>query len=307
MPPRPTCGPAPRSRCAGRRAGGAGGADQAARRGHARARAAQLTRGLTGVALSGWRAPRRVSEARATEVVAQPELPAWDLVDIERYRAVWIRRTATSASTWPPRAAARSVAPGAPSRSGATSTRSAAPTPSPPRFIYLKRQLQSGPHLVRRRHLRLPARLGAAIRPRGARGAARACPSPSRPRRPDHRGHGRRRCAEAGCARGLARGRERQPAHPGRHEQGHDGGGDLRRARTAEGAGHPRRLLHPARLPRRSSSPTSSPRASCWRRRARTTSASASPIRCRAPSSTSRSRSQLERQDATGRTAAIWR
>ena len=24
-------------------------------------------------------------------LVAQPELPAWDLVDIERYRAVWIK------------------------------------------------------------------------------------------------------------------------------------------------------------------------------------------------------------------------
>ena len=34
---------------------------------------------------------RSLDEARAAPIVAQPELPAWDLVDIERYRAVWIQ------------------------------------------------------------------------------------------------------------------------------------------------------------------------------------------------------------------------
>ena len=93
--------------------------------------------------------------------------------------------------------------------------------------------LRSRPHLVRRRHLRLPARLGAALRARRCARPARACPSPSRSRADlISEAHGRRRCASAGCARGLDRRRERQPAHPRRDEQGHDGGGDPHRARA---------------------------------------------------------------------------
>ena len=52
---------------------------------------AQLTRELTGVAYLDGERLRRVSEGRATEVVGYPDLPAWDLIDIERYRAVWVK------------------------------------------------------------------------------------------------------------------------------------------------------------------------------------------------------------------------
>jgi anaerobic magnesium-protoporphyrin IX monomethyl ester cyclase len=51
---------------------------------------AELAQGLAGIAhLEGGRL--HLAETRAPGGVAQPELPAWDLVDIERYRALWVR------------------------------------------------------------------------------------------------------------------------------------------------------------------------------------------------------------------------
>ena len=50
-----------------------------------------LTRGLPGIAHLRAGQVRSLDEARPAPIVAQPELPAWDLVDIERYRAVWLR------------------------------------------------------------------------------------------------------------------------------------------------------------------------------------------------------------------------
>jgi anaerobic magnesium-protoporphyrin IX monomethyl ester cyclase len=50
-----------------------------------------LTQGLPGIAhLSGGQV-ECLDEARLSGVIAQAELPAWDLVEIERYRAVWMR------------------------------------------------------------------------------------------------------------------------------------------------------------------------------------------------------------------------
>jgi radical SAM superfamily enzyme YgiQ (UPF0313 family) len=53
--------------------------------------AVQLTQGLAGLAYRDGEELRRVSEARIPSLIAYPELPAWDLVDIERYRAVWLK------------------------------------------------------------------------------------------------------------------------------------------------------------------------------------------------------------------------
>lgn len=52
---------------------------------------AQWAGPLTGLAYLDGARLTRVSEGRATGVVEYPELPAWDLVDIERYRAVWVK------------------------------------------------------------------------------------------------------------------------------------------------------------------------------------------------------------------------
>jgi anaerobic magnesium-protoporphyrin IX monomethyl ester cyclase len=52
---------------------------------------AGLTHGLAGIAYLEGSHVKQVGEARASRLVPQPELPAWDLVDIERYRAVWVR------------------------------------------------------------------------------------------------------------------------------------------------------------------------------------------------------------------------
>lgn len=52
---------------------------------------AELTAGITGIAcLDGGRV-KRISEGRAAGIVVYPELPAWDLVDMQRYRAVWLQ------------------------------------------------------------------------------------------------------------------------------------------------------------------------------------------------------------------------
>jgi anaerobic magnesium-protoporphyrin IX monomethyl ester cyclase len=51
---------------------------------------AQLTLQLTGLAYLDGERLRRVSEGGRGVAVEYPELPAWDLVNIERYRAVWM-------------------------------------------------------------------------------------------------------------------------------------------------------------------------------------------------------------------------
>jgi anaerobic magnesium-protoporphyrin IX monomethyl ester cyclase len=51
----------------------------------------QLTRDLSGIAYLSGGQLRCLDESRAGGFVPQPELPAWDLVDVERYRAVWMR------------------------------------------------------------------------------------------------------------------------------------------------------------------------------------------------------------------------
>jgi anaerobic magnesium-protoporphyrin IX monomethyl ester cyclase len=51
----------------------------------------ELTEGLSGLAQLQAGELKSVIEARVPGFVAQPELPAWDLVDVERYRAVWTK------------------------------------------------------------------------------------------------------------------------------------------------------------------------------------------------------------------------
>ncbi|MBS0579608.1 MAG: B12-binding domain-containing radical SAM protein [Proteobacteria bacterium] len=51
---------------------------------------ARLTQQLSGITYLEAGLPRQVDEPQVPSFVAQPELPAWDLVDIERYRAVWV-------------------------------------------------------------------------------------------------------------------------------------------------------------------------------------------------------------------------
>ena len=65
-----------------------------------------------------------------------------------------------------------------------------------------------------------------------------------------------------GLQRGLDRSGERQPTHPGRHEQRDQGRRDPDSARTAQGRRHPRWILHTAWLSgRRSRRPAGHPRA----------------------------------------------
>jgi anaerobic magnesium-protoporphyrin IX monomethyl ester cyclase len=52
---------------------------------------AQLAQGLPGIAHLEGGLLQRGAETRAPGAVAQPELPAWDLVDMERYRALWLK------------------------------------------------------------------------------------------------------------------------------------------------------------------------------------------------------------------------
>jgi anaerobic magnesium-protoporphyrin IX monomethyl ester cyclase len=51
----------------------------------------ELTQGLSGLAQLQAGELRRLDGAHVPGFVAQPELPAWDLVDIERYRGVWTK------------------------------------------------------------------------------------------------------------------------------------------------------------------------------------------------------------------------
>jgi anaerobic magnesium-protoporphyrin IX monomethyl ester cyclase len=48
-----------------------------------------LARGVPGVASAAGNTPEGVEGQRAPAVAPQPELAAWDLIDIERYRSVW--------------------------------------------------------------------------------------------------------------------------------------------------------------------------------------------------------------------------
>ncbi len=52
---------------------------------------AALASGLPGTARLIGDKVASVDEARLSGLVAQPDLPAWDLVDMERYRAVWLK------------------------------------------------------------------------------------------------------------------------------------------------------------------------------------------------------------------------
>jgi anaerobic magnesium-protoporphyrin IX monomethyl ester cyclase len=52
---------------------------------------ARLTAELTGLAYLEDGQVRRIAEVRAPALPAHPELPAWDLVDVESYRAVWMK------------------------------------------------------------------------------------------------------------------------------------------------------------------------------------------------------------------------
>jgi anaerobic magnesium-protoporphyrin IX monomethyl ester cyclase len=52
---------------------------------------AQLAQGLPGIAHLEGGQLQRGTQTRALGAVPQPELPAWDLVDIERYRALWLK------------------------------------------------------------------------------------------------------------------------------------------------------------------------------------------------------------------------
>jgi anaerobic magnesium-protoporphyrin IX monomethyl ester cyclase len=52
---------------------------------------ARLTAGLSGLAYLHRGEVRRIKEVPAPTVSASAELPAWDLVDIERYRSVWLQ------------------------------------------------------------------------------------------------------------------------------------------------------------------------------------------------------------------------
>ena len=185
----------------------------------------QLAVRLTGIAAGTLPAvPSGVPRARRATWRSHPSRPAWDLIDMERYRRIWQARTATSASTWRPRAAARSAATGAPSRSGATAICSAHRR-GRRGDAGSEAQFRARPHLVCGRHLRLPRRLGAGIRAGGARRRrARPVHHPDA-RRPDEADDGGG-IARGRLPRGLAGRGKRQPAGARRHEQGHAGRGD---------------------------------------------------------------------------------
>jgi anaerobic magnesium-protoporphyrin IX monomethyl ester cyclase len=50
----------------------------------------ELTAGLSGIAHLEAGGVRRIPESRSAAAAAYAELPAWDLVDVERYRTVWL-------------------------------------------------------------------------------------------------------------------------------------------------------------------------------------------------------------------------
>ena len=234
---------------------------------------------------------RRVSEGRATGLIAYPELPAWDLVDMP---ALPLRVDAGPRLLQPqhgrlarlpvPLHLVREADLGQPvlhsaaprpwrrssPTSSATSTRTTSGSPT-------TSSVSGPPGCTQFAH-------------DGARGAG-AMPFTIQLRADLISEAMAQALREAGCARGVDRRRERQPAHPRRHEQGHDGRRDPHGARAPQGRAASASASSSSSATSASSCTTSSPRASCWRRRARTTSASASPTRCRARSSTSRSRS----------------
>ena len=215
---------------------GAGGADGAHRPARPRRRAAMTaTRvaGLPDVSVSGpgGRHDARGAAARLPEP-AQPSLPAWDLIDIEKYRA----RVAARARLLQPqhgrsRAAARSAATGARSRSGAISTCSVRRAKWPrrcstcgastaPDHIWFADDIFG---------FRVDWVNDFARRARRGR-RWRAVHDPAA-RGPRERAHGRG-AARRGLPRGVDRRRERQPEDPRCHEQGHACRGN-RRTRAA--------------------------------------------------------------------------
>ena len=242
------------------------------------------------------RAPRARCAIKARRRCPSPTLgvqPAWDLVDIEKYRRVWRRAH------------------------GYFSLNMAASRGCSFRCNWCAKPIWGNQYLQRpardiaaemihlRRHYRpdhiwfaddifgFQRRLGERVRRRaGGRRRRRAVhhPAARRSRQPAHgRGAARRR-----LPRSLDRRRERQPEDPRRHEQGHAASPKSSQARTlARRRRHPRRASSCSSAISAKSSTTSSPRAGWSTRRGPTTSASASPIHCPAPSSTRRCKQQL--------------
>ena len=142
----------------------------------------QLVADLGGVAFlaEGGRA-ERISAPRGITLPEQPEQPAWDLIDVERYRRRWRRAHGYFSLNM---AASR----GCPFRCSwcakpiwGNQYAQRAPGRRRRRAALPQAHLRSGPHLVCRRHLRFPPRLGA----RASR--ARCVPSASRCRSPSRR------------------------------------------------------------------------------------------------------------------------
>ncbi len=87
-----------------------------------RPRALQGIAGVTAAARSG--TPTGASRVPSRRHAGAPA-PAWDLIDVDSYRTIWRLAHGRFSLDWPPPAAAPSAAPGARSRSGATTTCSA--------------------------------------------------------------------------------------------------------------------------------------------------------------------------------------
>ena len=211
--------------------------------------------------------------------------PAWDLIDVERYRAVWRRahgrfslnmaasRGCSFRCTWCAK----------PIWGNHYLQRPAADVAA--EMSYIKRALAAehiwfaddifGFRVDWVNDLRTP------LRPRAA-----AFRSPSR-HVPISSASAWRRAERGRLPRGLARRRERQPACARRHEQRHPCDRDPRGARSGSAPRASASDSSSSWVISVSSSPTFSRRASSSRPRAPTTSASASPTLCREPSSTS--------------------
>ena len=157
------------------------------------------------------------SAARARAAEARPLASSSTSRRIAPYGAA---RTATSASTWPHRAVARSAATGARSRSGAIATCSVRPPTSPPKCCAsnaITRPTMSGLPTTSSASAWIGSRDFAAVLAAGGGGVPFTIQLRADLVEPEH-GRGAPR---SGLPRGLDRRRERQPEDSRCHAQGH--------------------------------------------------------------------------------------
>jgi radical SAM superfamily enzyme YgiQ (UPF0313 family) len=121
---------------------------------------------ISGLAFRDTAAGSRVIRTTPRTVLADLDalpFPAWDLIDVPRYREIWIKRHGYFSMNMVTTRGARTTATGAPSRSGVSVT-TPAPRERRGRARMAQADLQTRSHLVRRRHPRPQARLDPALR-----------------------------------------------------------------------------------------------------------------------------------------------